>query len=109
MDETTYRISHDDQEVHVNFDLRDQENCFIQLSFSKKDVLNIINMGLLHKCKIDVAGIEGVACLESGIADERQICFSYRNRSKVESGTVFYSYKKLSDLLNEAFAKLNSK
>jgi hypothetical protein len=109
MDETTYRISYEDQEVHVSFDLRDQENCFIELSFSKDDVLNIINMGLLHKNKIDVAGIEGVASLTSGNADDRQICFNYRNRSAVESGTVLYSYKKLSALLNEAFTKLNYK
>lgn len=109
MDQTTYRISSENQEVHVNFDLQDQENCCIELSFTKDDVLSIINMGILKKKKIDLAGIEGVASLGSGNADADQICFSYRNGRVSETGTVFYSYKKLSALLNEVFSELNSK
>ena len=109
MDKTTYRISDEEQEVHVSFDVRDQENCCIELSFSKADVLNIINMDAFKRKKIDVAGIEGVACLGSGTGDERQISFNYRNCSVVNSGTVYYSYRKLCALLNDAFTELNSR
>lgn len=108
MDETTYRISHEEQEICVNFDLREDENCFIELSFSKDDVLNIINMGTFRKEKIDLKSIEGSASLPLKNSPDRNIGFSYRSKDLVDSGTVFYSYDKLSVLLNEAFTKLNS-
>lgn len=109
MDKTTYRISDEKQEVYVSFDLRNDEDCVIELSFSKDDVLNILNMEVLSKNKIDVAGIEGFASLNRENLGKREICFSYRNGYTVNSGTVFYSYKRLSALLNKAFTELNSK
>jgi len=107
-DKTSYRVSHDDNQVHVSFDLRDQENCFIELAFTKDDVLEIINMEVFRKKKIDLIGIEGNACLSRG-KDENLIMFSYRNKSTSDSGTVFYPYGKLTVLLDRAFTELNFK
>lgn len=109
MDETSYYVSDDNQLVCVKFDVRDQENCIIELSFTKGDILNILNMPALRKEKIDISGIEGVATLNPKRDANRQIVFSYRNGSVVESGTVFYSYEKLTVLLEKAFADINSR
>lgn len=109
MDKTSYYISDDNQLVHVNFDVRDQESCSIELSFTKDDILNILNMSTFRKEKIDINGIEGVATLNLRHDTNRQIVFNYRNGSVVDSGTVFYSYEKLTILLEKAFSDINSR
>lgn len=93
--------------IHVNFDLRDQENCFIGLSFSEDDVLAIINMQYLRQNKINIAGIEGMASLGGEKSDDADICFFYKNGTN-EAGTVFYPYKKLTAMLNQAFSELSA-
>lgn len=80
MDETSYIISR--KKLMVNFDLRDQENCFINLTFTIDDILNILNMDALKKLKIEVKGIEGTASLPAIRTVDRNICFNYRSGSK---------------------------
>lgn len=104
MDETDYRISAEDRRIHVSFDLRSDESCFIELSFSEDDALAIINMKHLGKKKIEVESIGGTASLPEGRSLERKICLAYANK---EAGTVFYPYEKLSTLLSTAFSDLS--
>lgn len=106
MDETTYKISR--SRLTVNFDLREQENCFIILTFTRDDILNILNMDAFRKENIEVKGIEGMASLPRNNVVERNICFTYRNKSKTAAGTVFYPYQKMINILDDAFTKINS-
>ncbi len=104
MDETDYQISFKDRRIRVRFDLREEENCFIELSFSEDDALAIINMRHLGKKNIEVESIGGTASLDGGRRPDRKICLAYAN---MEMGTVFYPYEKLTVLLNTAFSELS--
>lgn len=108
MDETSYKASDERNSISVLFDLRSEENCFIELQFSEDDALSIINMKHLGKSNIPIGSIGGTASLGSGKSAERSICLSYRNGNR-GTGTVSYPYEKLSALLNEALTELSGR
>ena len=106
MDETTYEVSVENNNIRVRFDLRTEENCFIDLSFSENDVLAIINMKHLGQSKIPIKSIGGEASLASGKPSDRLICLAYKN-GNTGTGTVIYPYEKLAGLLSQAFSELS--
>ena len=108
MDETSYKVSVEDNSIRVHFDLRSEENCFIELQFSEGDALSIINMKHLGKTNIPIGSIGGAASLGSGKPAERDICLAYRNGNR-GTGTVNYPYERLSALLNEALTELSGR
>ena len=108
MDETSYKVSVEDNSIRVLFDLRSEENCFIELQFSEDDALSIINMKHLGRTNIPIGSIGGTASLGSGKPTEGNIFLAYRNGNR-GTGTVCYPYEKLSTLLNEAFTELSGR
>jgi len=106
MDETTYKVSVEDNSIRVHFDLRAEESCFIDLPFSEDDALAIINMKHLGQNKIPVKSISGDASLDSGRPSDRNICLAYKNGS-TGTGTVIYPYEKLTVLLSQALSELS--
>jgi hypothetical protein len=105
MDETTYEVSVEHNNIRVLFDLRTEENCFIGLTFSEDDALAIINMKHLGQNKIPLKSIGGNASLGSGKPSGKNICLAYKN-GNTGTGTVFYPYEKLTLLLSQAFSEL---
>lgn len=106
MDKTSYKINFERNSIDVHFDLRTDENCFIDLSFSEDDVLSIINMMHLGQNKIMLKSIGGEASLGSGKLYDRNISLIYKNGNR-GMGTVYYPYEKLTVLLSQAFSELS--
>jgi len=106
MDETSHEVSVERNSIHVLFDLRTDENCFIGLSFSEDDALAIINMKHLGQKIISLKSIGGKASLGSGKPSKRNICLAYKNGNS-GTGTVYYPYEKLMVLLSQAFSELS--
>ncbi|MEH0020841.1 MAG: hypothetical protein V6Z89_14390 [Desulfobacter sp.] len=105
MDETTYYLNETMDELKVNFDMRDQSSCFIQLTFTKKDIGNLMNMETLGKYEMDVEGISGNCSRSRDPLEKQTISFCYKNGSR-GIGTVFYNYKKLKIIMTDAFEQI---
>ncbi|WP_227818314.1 hypothetical protein [Nitrogeniibacter aestuarii] len=106
MDETRYEVFVEHRRIRVLFDLRNDESCFLGLSFFEEDALAIINMGHLGQKLISVDGINGTASLSGERSLGRNICLAYENGGS-GIGTVFYPYAKLTRLLEQALSELS--
>lgn len=105
MDETKYYLNEDMDGVEVNFDLRNQENCFIQISFTENDIGNLMNMDVFGKYEMDIEGISGSCSRSKGPLDKQTISFCYKNGAS-GVGTVFYNFKKLKVIMTDAFEQI---
>ena len=105
MDNTTYELSEDLDGVSINFDLTDDEDCFIQLFFTRDDIGNLMNMDVFGKHSMELEGISGSCSRGRGPLEQQQICFSYSNGSS-GVGTVYYNYKKLKKIMTDCFTTL---
>ena len=104
MDHTKYRVNHSERTVSVHFDVRDQENCCIELDFTEDDLLTVINMVALGKAKVELGGISGFASLPDYTPGQGNVCFSYASRGGY--GFVHYPYSRVCELFEFAFGEL---
>lgn len=105
MDETTYELSEGLDGVSINFDLTDDESCFIQLFFTRKDIGNLMNMDVIGKYNMEIEGISGHCARGKGPLDQQNISFTYSNGFG-QVGTVYYNYKKLKEIMTSSFSAL---
>jgi hypothetical protein len=101
-DETRFDLTGPPGAVCVTFDVRNDENCQISLDFTDQDIQKIAHMGTFGLRKISLTGINGSAALSSDCAT---IKFAYGN-GRDEFGTVYYNYRRLVTLLNEAIEEM---
>lgn len=106
MDNTTYELSEDMDGVSINFDLTNDEDCFIQLFFTRDDIGNLMNMDVFGKYKMEIEGISGTCTRDRGPLEQQKICFNYSN-SDSQIGTVYYSYEKLKKIMTNCFSALH--
>lgn len=107
MDKTTYELDHDKKTLNVRFDLRNQEDCTIDLFFTVNDIHTLNNM---YQCGIyDGKILEGTsgACSRDKVPLHKQkIAFIYKNGGNGD-GSVYYDSKKFMKIITETFEEIN--
>lgn len=106
MDQTTHKLDHDAKTLDVRFDLINQENCTIDLSFTVNDIHTLYTM---YQCGVYEGKIlEGTsrACSRDRVPLRKQkIKFLYKN-GNTGDGSVYYDSQKFKQIVTEAFEEI---
>ncbi|MDQ7731712.1 hypothetical protein QT231_03320 [Halomonas sp. SpR1] len=105
MDETTWMVTEEPLGVRVNFDLRSEENCFIELFFTKKDIEQLMHMDTFGKYFLELDGISGNVSRTRGDINRNTLAFTYLNGG-TGYGSVHYNHGKLKNIMACAIEKI---
>ena len=105
MDETTWVVTEDPLGVRVDFDLRSEESCFIELFFTKSDIEKLMHMDTFGKYSLELDGISGNVSRARGDINKHKLAFTYLNGG-TGYGSVHYNHGKVKNIMTNAIEKI---
>ena len=105
MDGTTWEINQEPLGVRVNFDQTTEENCFIELFFTKEDIEKLMHMDTFGKYYHELDGINGNVARSRGNINNNKLGFTYRNGATGD-GSVCYNHGKVKKIMTTAIEQI---